>query len=122
MQDYKGQAKVASKESSKRQNKLSWERYKTALDGFLGKVTKTGIRINAGVIFTYEQKTKETARQHPHGADRISLKRLLLGVGRHDKQLLVHEATFGAIAQKYKIGSLEPFIHLVLFFFNVEHF
>lgn len=48
--------KVSSKGRSKRQNKLSREQYKSALEGGLDTVTNKGMRMNAGVMCIYEQK------------------------------------------------------------------
>lgn len=43
---------MSSKEISKRQIKLHWDRYKDVLE----RVTKRGMRMNGGVMCTYEQK------------------------------------------------------------------
>lgn len=56
MEDEKGKAKVSSKGSSKRQNKVNWKRYKAVLEEDLDTVTNRGMRMNAAVMYTYEQK------------------------------------------------------------------
>ena len=48
--------KVSSKGRSKRQNKVNWEQYKSALEGGLDTVANRGIRMNTGVMCTYQQK------------------------------------------------------------------
>ena len=48
-------AKFSRKGVSRRQNKMSWERYKNALFGALDKVTNIGFRKNENHIVTYEQ-------------------------------------------------------------------
>ena len=48
-------AKFSCKGVSRRQNKMSWERYKNALFGALDKVTNIGFRKKENHIVTYEQ-------------------------------------------------------------------
>ena len=48
--------KFSCKGVSRRQNKMSWERYKNALFGALDKVTNIGFRKKEHHIITYEQK------------------------------------------------------------------
>ena len=47
--------KFSCKGVSRRQNKMSWERYKNALFGALDKVTNIGFRKKENHIVTYEQ-------------------------------------------------------------------
>ena len=58
--------KVSSKGRSKRQNKLSREQYKSALEGglLLDTVTNKGMRMNAGVMCIYEQKKLGLGHRH----------------------------------------------------------
>ena len=50
-----GIPKFSCKGVSRRQNKMSWERYKNALFGALDKVTNIGFRRKENHIVTYEQ-------------------------------------------------------------------
>ena len=50
-----GMPKFSCKGVSRRQNKMSWERYKNALFGALDKVTNIGFRKKENHIVTYEQ-------------------------------------------------------------------
>ena len=50
-----GRPKFSCKGVSRRQNKMSWERYKNALFGALDKVTNIGFRKKENHIVTYEQ-------------------------------------------------------------------
>ena len=47
--------KFSCKGVSRRQNEMSWERYKNALFGALDKVTNIGFRKKENHIVTYEQ-------------------------------------------------------------------
>lgn len=47
---------MSSKEISKRKIKLHWDWYKEVLEGVLNTATKRGMRMNGGVMCTYEQK------------------------------------------------------------------
>ena len=48
--------KFSCKGVNRRQNKMSWERYRNALFGALDKVTNIGFRKKEHHIVTYEQK------------------------------------------------------------------
>ena len=50
-----GILKFSCKGVSRRQNKMSWERYRNALFGALDKVTNIGFRKKENHIVTYEQ-------------------------------------------------------------------
>ena len=56
MEKEDGKTKVSSKRVLKRQNQLNWERYHAALKGAKDMATNRGMRMNGGVMCTYEQK------------------------------------------------------------------
>ena len=56
MEKENGNTKVSSKGVSKRQNQLSWKRYNAALEWGKDMATNIGMRMNGGVMCTYEQK------------------------------------------------------------------
>ena len=55
MEKEDGKTKVSSKRVSKRQNQLSWKRYNAALEWSEDMATNIGMRMNGGVMCTYEQ-------------------------------------------------------------------
>ena len=55
MEKEDGKTKVSSKGDSKRQKQLSWKRYNAALEWSEDMATNIGMRMNRGVMCTYEQ-------------------------------------------------------------------
>ena len=57
MEDENGKRRnCPQKGTLKRQNNLNWEQYKDALEGGLDTATNRGMRMNGGVMCTYEKK------------------------------------------------------------------
>lgn len=56
MEDDNGRVNVSSEGISKRQKKPHWEQYKDPVEGGVDIATNRGVRMNGGVISTYEQK------------------------------------------------------------------
>lgn len=80
MEGEKGKVKVSSMGSSKRQNKMHWERYKFVLEGGIDTATNRGMRMNGGVMCTYQQKNA--------GAERLL--RQTLGATRRTQPVEYH--------------------------------
>ena len=55
-EEKKNKVKMSSKGVSKRQNKLSWEKYEAALNGVVDRATNRGFRMIKGTMRTYLQK------------------------------------------------------------------
>jgi len=49
--------KFSRKGMSKKQNEITWQRFRLALDGNKDMATNIGFRMNNGRIVTYEQQT-----------------------------------------------------------------
>ena len=68
---------------SKKQNEITWQRFRSALDGSKDMTTNIGFRMNNGRMVTYEQqklglsayydkRALGIGRRHSHKADRVS--------------------------------------------------
>ena len=73
--------KFSTKGVSKKQNEITWQRFKSPLDGSKDMATNIGLRMNNGRMVTYEQQklaerllrqTLGIGRRHSHRADRVS--------------------------------------------------
>ena len=56
IEDSRAKKKLSSKGVSQRQNNLTWERYKAALEGTKDTATNRGFRMKDGLMVTYEQQ------------------------------------------------------------------
>ena len=74
--------KFSAKGMSKKQNEITWQRFRSALDGSRNMATNIGFRMNNGRIVTYEQQKLGLSAYYD--------KRWVLGDGIHTEPIEFH--------------------------------
>ena len=105
--------KFSTKGMPKKQNEITWQRFKSALDGSKDMATNRGFRMRDGQMVTYEQQKLGLSSYYekrwvlPDGihtepyriSHLVSVGRRENGIGRDNQQFFADKDALGAIAQ-----------------------